>query len=187
MWGDEGAQAPDDIETSFIDQQRYGLTYRVPGEAGLLDQGGLGRYPATRRVCPVLDPASQNIRQLDVPGHIRAIQSVHDRKRYLTSHDGMHAPMYIDMGRHLFQNEISFTPIPLEDFPVPFLPPSKRPLGEYTTSELNQRKRELQRAATALATAPIRAELAKLLADVEAEEESRREIAQAGPRGYLGL
>jgi hypothetical protein len=91
------------------------------------------------------------------------------------------------MGRHPFQNGISFSPIPLEDFPVSFLPPPKRPLGEYTTSELNQRKRELQHAVTTLATAPVRAELAKLLADVEAEEESRREIAQAGPRGYLGL
>jgi hypothetical protein len=76
---------------------------------------------------------------------------------------------------------------PWRIFLVSFLPLPKRPLGEYTTSELNQRKRELQHAVTALATAPVRAELAKLLADVEAEEESRREIAQAGPRGYLGL
>jgi hypothetical protein len=70
---------------------------------------------------------------------------------------------------------------------VPFLPPPKRPLGEYTTSELNRRKRELKHAVTAMATASIRAELAKLLADIEAEEESRREIAQAGRSGYLGL
>jgi hypothetical protein len=46
---------------------------------------------------------------------------------------------------------------------MPFLPPSKRPLGEYTTSELNQRRRELEHAVKALAGAPIRAELAKLL------------------------
>ena len=70
---------------------------------------------------------------------------------------------------------------------MPFLPPPKRPLGEYTASELNQRKRELQHAVTALATAPIRAELAKLLADVEAEEDSRRAIRRAGPTGYVGL
>jgi hypothetical protein len=70
---------------------------------------------------------------------------------------------------------------------VPFLPPPKRPLGEYTTSELNRRKRELKHAGTAMTTASIRAELAKLLADIEAEEESRREIAQAGRSGYLGL
>jgi hypothetical protein len=95
--------------------------------------------------------------------------------------------MSTDMGRHPFQNGIGFTLIPLEDFPVPFLPPPKRPLGEYTTSELNQWKRELQHAVTTLATAPLKAELAKLLADVEAEEESRREIAQAGRSGYLGL
>ena len=45
----------------------------------------------------------------------------------------------------------------------------------------------LVHAVTAPATAPIKAELARPLADVEAEEKSRREIAQAGPSGYLGL
>lgn len=74
-----------------------------------------------------------------------------------------------------------------EDSPASFLPAPKRPLGEYTTSELNQRRRELEHAVKALAGAPIRAELQKLLADVEAEEESRREIAKAGPTGYAGL
>jgi hypothetical protein len=91
------------------------------------------------------------------------------------------------MGRHPFQNGIGPTPIPPEDFPVSFLPPPKRPLGEYTTSELAARRRELEHAVKALTGAPIRAELQKLLADVEAEEESRREIAKAGPSGYLGL
>jgi hypothetical protein len=38
-----------------------------------------------------------------------------------------------------------------------------------------------------LAGVPIRAELAELLADVEAEEKARRAIRQAGPSGYLGL
>jgi hypothetical protein len=95
--------------------------------------------------------------------------------------------MYRDMGRHPFQNGIGLAPIPPEDFPVPFLPPPKRPLREYTTSELAARRRELEHAVTAPADAPIRDELAKLLADVEAEEESRREIAKAGPSGYLGL
>jgi hypothetical protein len=35
--GDEGAQAPDDVETAFIDQQRYSLAHCVSGKAGLLD------------------------------------------------------------------------------------------------------------------------------------------------------
>jgi hypothetical protein len=54
------------------------------------------------------------------------------------------------------------------------------PSGCHTTGELNQRRKELEHAVTALAGAPICDELAKLLADVEAEEQSRREIAQAG-------
>ncbi|HLQ57460.1 MAG TPA: hypothetical protein VK162_24720, partial [Streptosporangiaceae bacterium] len=71
--------------------------------------------------------------------------------------------------------------------PMSFLPQPKRPLGEYTTSELSARKRELQHAVKALANAPIRDELARLLADVEAEEADRASIAKAGPTGYAGL
>ena len=70
---------------------------------------------------------------------------------------------------------------------MPFLPPPKRPLGEYTTSELDKRKRELQHAVKVLATAPIKSELAKLLSDVEAEEQSRMAIRRAGKTGYAGL
>lgn len=66
------------------------------------------------------------------------------------------------------------------------IPQPKRPLGEYTTAELSARRKELEHAVRVLANAPIRDELARLLADVEAEEESREQIASAGRRHAIG-
>ena len=58
--------------------------------------------------------------------------------------------------------------------------PPNRQLGQYTTSELQTYRRELEHAIRHMPdTAPVRADLRRWLADVEAEEADRRRIASA--------
>lgn len=56
--------------------------------------------------------------------------------------------------------------------------PPNRQLGQYTTSELQTYRRELERAIKTMPdTAPVRANLRRWLADVEAEEQDRAKLA----------
>jgi hypothetical protein len=62
--------------------------------------------------------------------------------------------------------------------------PPKFNLGAYTSSELRERRRELEHAIQSLPdTAPIQADLRRSLADVEAEEQARARLAAANGRG----
>ena len=55
----------------------------------------------------------------------------------------------------------------------------RRPLGEYTSGELAQRRKELEIARKGISPdAPIQQSLIRWLADVEAEEEDRRKLQQ---------
>ena len=61
--------------------------------------------------------------------------------------------------------------------------PAQRKLGEYTTSELQGRRRELEHAIRHLSgSAPAQADLHRRLEEVQAEEESRARIAAANGR-----
>jgi hypothetical protein len=53
------------------------------------------------------------------------------------------------------------------------------PLGQQTTSELSEYRKQLEKAIPALKDAPVVAELQRRLAEVRAEEESRASIVQA--------
>ncbi len=67
------------------------------------------------------------------------------------------------------------------------LPEPSHRLSQMTTSELAQRRRELEHCRKGLSPdAPYQAELARLLDDVLAEEAERDRIARAGPKHPMG-
>jgi len=117
-----------------------------------------------------------------VPGYPVLLNQRRDRRHAGTRRELSGLDLSADESGHLLVGRLVVPyrhPDPQEDS-VPFLPPPKRPLGEYTTSELNQRRREPEHAVKALAGVPIRAELAELLADVEAEEKRAGRSARPG-------
>jgi len=65
--------------------------------------------------------------------------------------------------------------------------PPKFNLGAYTSSELKERRRELEHAIRGLPeTAAVQADLRRSLADVEAEEQDRAKLASYDRRRAVG-